>query len=31
MGDGIAATDDPVLKFRSPAYAVSFAKRASGL
>lgn len=30
MADGIAATDDPVLKFRSPAYAVSFGKRLSG-
>ena len=27
MADGIAPTDDPVLRFRSPAYAVSFAKR----
>ncbi|WP_153145462.1 catalase family peroxidase [Dechloromonas sp. H13] len=30
MADGIAATNDPVLKFRSPAYAVSFGKRLSG-
>jgi catalase len=30
MTDGIAQTDDPVLKFRSPAYAVSFGKRLSG-
>jgi len=30
MTDGIAPTDDPVLKFRSPAYAVSFSKRLSG-
>ena len=30
MADGIAPTDDPVLKFRSPAYAVSFGKRLSG-
>ena len=30
MTDGIAPTDDPVLKFRSPAYAVSFGKRLSG-
>lgn len=30
MGDGIAPTDDPVLMFRSPAYAVSFGKRMSG-
>ena len=31
MGDGIAPTDDPVLRFRSPAYAVSFAKRMGNL
>ena len=31
MGDGIAPTNDPVLLFRSPAYAVSFAKRLGGL
>lgn len=30
MGDGIAPTNDPVLQFRSSAYAVSFAKRRSG-
>jgi len=30
MADGIAPTDDPILLFRSPAYAVSFAKRFSG-
>lgn len=30
MADGIAATDDPILHFRSPAYAVSFGKRISG-
>jgi catalase len=30
MGDGIAPTDDPVLRFRSPAYAVSFGKRLTG-
>lgn len=30
MADGIAPTEDPVLKFRSPAYAVSVAKRRSG-
>lgn len=30
MADGIAPTDDPVLRFRSPAYAVSFGKRLSG-
>ncbi len=29
MADGIAPTDDPILRFRSPAYAVSFAKRIS--
>jgi catalase len=30
MGDGIAASSDPVLQFRSPAYALSFAKRTGG-
>lgn len=30
MADGIEPTDDPILKFRSPAYAVSFGKRRSG-
>ena len=30
MADGIAPTNDPVLNFRSPAYAVSFGKRLSG-
>lgn len=30
MADGIAPTNDPVLLFRSPAYAVSFGKRAGG-
>ena len=30
MADGIAPTSDPILLFRSPAYAVSFAKRLSG-
>lgn len=30
MGDGIEPTNDPVLQFRSPAYAVSFARRLSG-
>jgi catalase len=30
MSDGIAASNDPVLLFRSPAYAVSFGKRISG-
>jgi catalase len=31
MGDGIAATNDPVLLFRSPSYAASFTKRRQGL
>ncbi|MBS0449878.1 MAG: catalase family peroxidase [Proteobacteria bacterium] len=30
MADGIAPTNDPVLRFRSQAYAVSFGKRLSG-
>jgi catalase len=30
MADGMAPTNDPILLFRSPAYAVSFAKRFSG-
>jgi catalase len=30
MSDGIAPTADPVLLFRSPAYAVSYGKRLSG-
>ena len=30
MSDGIAPTTDPVLLFRSPAYAVSFVRRLSG-
>ncbi|MDV7211085.1 catalase family peroxidase [Azotobacter beijerinckii] len=30
MADGIAPSDDPVLRFRSPAYAASFAKRLGG-
>ncbi|MGP3790925.1 catalase family peroxidase [Pseudomonas sp. B392_1p] len=30
MSSGIAPTDDPILLFRSPAYAASFAKRLSG-
>ena len=30
MSDGIAPTDDPVLLFRSPSYAVSFVKRLQG-
>ena len=29
-GDGMAPTNDPILLFRSPAYAVSFVKRRSG-
>ena len=31
MSDGIAASDDPILLFRSPSYAFSFAKRLGGL
>lgn len=31
MADGIAPTNDPILLFRSPAYAVSFAKRLGGI
>ena len=31
MADGIAPTNDPVLRFRSPAYAVSFGKRLGGM
>jgi catalase len=31
MADGIEATDDPILHFRSPAYAISFAKRMGGM
>lgn len=31
MSDGIAPTNDPILLFRSPAYAVSFVKRLGGL
>lgn len=31
MADGIEPTNDPILLFRSPAYAVSFAKRLSGI
>lgn len=31
MADGIEPTNDPILMFRSPAYAVSFAKRLSGI
>jgi catalase len=30
MADGIAPTQDPILLFRSPAYAISFGKRLSG-
>jgi catalase len=30
LSDGIAATDDPVLLFRSPSYAASFSKRLQG-
>jgi catalase len=30
MSDGIEPTEDPVLLFRSPAYAISFGKRVSG-
>ena len=30
MADGIAPTDDPILLFRSPAYAISFGRRLSG-
>lgn len=30
MADGIAPTQDPILLFRSPAYAISFGKRMSG-
>lgn len=29
VSDGVEASDDPVLKFRSPAYAVSFSRRLS--
>ncbi|MCX7148389.1 MAG: catalase family peroxidase [Rhodocyclales bacterium] len=31
MADGVAPSNDPVLQFRSPAYAVSFAKRLGGM
>ncbi len=31
MSDGIAPTNDPILLFRSPAYAFSFAKRLGGI
>lgn len=30
MSDGIAPTNDPILLFRSPSYAISFAKRLGG-
>ena len=30
MADGIAPTNDPILLFRSPAYAQSYAKRITG-
>lgn len=30
MADGIGPTNDPILNFRSPSYAVSFGKRMSG-
>ena len=30
MADGMAPTNDPILLFRSPAYAVSFSKRLTG-
>jgi len=30
MSDGIEATNDPILQFRSQAYAVSYAKRIGG-
>lgn len=30
MADGIAATADPILNFRSPSYAVSFSRRVQG-
>lgn len=31
MSDGIAPTNDSILQFRSPAYAISFAKRTGGM
>ncbi len=31
MSDGIEPTNDPILLFRSPAYALSFAKRMGGM
>ena len=30
MADGIEPTNDPILQFRSPAYAVSYSKRLNG-
>ena len=30
MSDGIEPTDDPILQFRSPAYAISYSKRIEG-
>jgi catalase len=30
MSDGVAPTDDPILMFRSPAYATSFVRRLTG-
>jgi len=30
MSDGIEPTDDPILQFRSPAYAISYSKRLNG-
>lgn len=29
VSDGVAISDDPILKFRSPAYAISYGKRLS--
>jgi len=31
MADGIAPSDDPVLLFRSPSYALSYARRLQGI
>lgn len=30
MSDGVSPTDDPILRFRSPAYAASYSKRLAG-
>ena len=30
LSDGIEPSDDPVLLFRSPAYAISYEKRSAG-